>query len=271
MSSAAKHPSPSHPVDGVCWWCRQQPADSHEHKFKRSDLARMGGKSDELLWGTTNGVVRAVRSISKRQVVRFDKTMCAYCNNTRSQSFDRAYKAFSKYLYEAAGSLRRSTGIDFTQVYGRDWRASQLDLARYYCKHFGCRSVADGLSVPTSVRNFPDAATVLPDVQLGLVTSAQLRRNPTLCEGLSLSPNVERTDRNTTHFTSTCMAAYVGYIGVRYEWRNPDRWPAPPDSFFGHSKPILNHFHDDEEVLDGTRLGLLRRLTRSAVGKVAWL
>lgn len=135
------------PFDGVCWWCRQQPADSHEHKFKRSDLARMGGKSDELLWGTANGVVRAVRSISKRQVVRFDKTMCAYCNTTRSQSFDRAYEAFSKYLYEAAGSLRRSTGIDFTQVYGPigaphswTWPGTTVSTSAVARWRTGCRS-----------------------------------------------------------------------------------------------------------------------------------
>jgi hypothetical protein len=31
-------------TSGTCWWCRTAPADSREHKLKRSDLVRQFGR-----------------------------------------------------------------------------------------------------------------------------------------------------------------------------------------------------------------------------------
>ena len=49
---------------GLCWWCEERPATTGEHKFKRTDLARIMGDSDKLLWGDTGTKTREIRGKS---------------------------------------------------------------------------------------------------------------------------------------------------------------------------------------------------------------
>lgn len=41
--------------DGLCWWCREYPATTGEHKYKQSDLARLMG-NDFLIWVGDEGM-----------------------------------------------------------------------------------------------------------------------------------------------------------------------------------------------------------------------
>ena len=114
---------------GFCWWCGSV-ADSQEHKYKRTDLARLladGG----IYWGGDHGG-RSIRSIRKSPEVRFARTMCQRCNNRRSRPFDLSYEIFSKYVTLNMTTLWELDCLDMLEIYGRDWRALQTDLARYY-------------------------------------------------------------------------------------------------------------------------------------------
>lgn len=133
------------------------------------------------------------------------------------------------------------------RVYGHAWPERNLDLARYYAKHFGCRMVRSGVPVPSSLRAFLDGERDMPDAHMALVTTASIRRaNP---DGLTISPDAVRTDEDFTRFTNYIFVAYVGPLGVRYEWR--DEEIDPRSQFFHYPNPIVNRFRDEPAVFDG--------------------
>jgi hypothetical protein len=235
------------PFDGICWWCKHQPANSREHKYKRSDLKRMWGPGG-LLWGNGDGDIRTIHGIDRNPTVKFHQTMCSSCNNARSQPFDRAYAIFSDYVAANHRRLWHGSGIDFTKIYGNTWRQSQLDMARYYGKHFGCRLAQAGLPVPESLRNFLDGAPDMHDIHLALVSNRSIRRDRPKSAGLTLGPDLAYMNKDRTRIVQVILASYVSYIGVRYYWDELSLWSKGGSSFFGYPKPILNRFRDDDEV-----------------------
>ncbi|WP_322769051.1 hypothetical protein [Frankia sp. Cr1] len=132
------------------------------------------GSGGSLLWGRGDGDRREIngRSGVRRDrygVIKFPKSLCEPCNNKRSKPFDNAYEVYSHYA--SRYWLRIMPGIDFQQVFGTEWEASTLNLARYYGKHFGCRMVRTGIPVPDSLREFLDGAEDMPDAQMAMITT----------------------------------------------------------------------------------------------------
>lgn len=205
-----------------------------------------------LLWFGDSGMqeIRGRSGIKRDRygVVKFPKSLCATCNNSRSQPFDRAYVTFSDYLDSTW--VRILPGVAFENVYGPSWQEDTLNLARYYAKHFGCRMVRSGVPVPTSLRAFLDGATDMPDAHMALVTADSVHRNAR--KGLTLSGDLVWADPAVTEFRGCVMAAYVGSVGVRYQWcaegEKPEGWDSP---FFRHPTPVINCFNDEEAVMYG--------------------
>lgn len=246
--------------DGLCWWCRERPATTGEHKYKRTDLTRLM-KDDSLVWVGPGGP-REIRGSSgvrrdRYGVVKFPKSMCALCNNVRSQPFDIAYDTFATFL--ARGGVRNRDGISLCKIYGSDWRDDSRALARYYAKHFGCRLRRANLPVPDSLREFLDGAESMRDIHLALVTTDTVHRYAR--DGLVLSPDFIMTDSERTQLRGLVMATYVASVGVRFQW-----WTQPGDApdnlsqFFDYPKPVINHFASEDAMGGGqVRPPLLKR------------
>lgn len=245
---------------GICWWCRERPATTGEHKFKRTDLIDLMNGGDTLLWGDDAGKTREIRGKSgvtrdRYGVVKFPKSMCEPCNNRKSKPFDTAYEVYSRAV---RGQLSLRTGVDFQQIFGPYWEEPTLDVARFYCKHFGCRMVADGVPVPHSLREFLDGATNMPDAHMVLVaTDAVISRHGA---GDSFSPNVVAADKTLSRFVRYVFVKYVGALGVRYEWRALDDPNWQRSQFFHHPHPAINHFADELAVHEGRTRESRRRL-----------
>lgn len=240
-------------ADGMCWWCRASPATTGEHKYKASDLGRMMD-GDALVWFDDVGGMRHLngRGAIKRDrhgVVKFRKSLCAPCNNARSQPFDLAYEKFSNYI-DAHPEMRQQEGIDFTALFGTPWRGELLNLARYYVKHFGCQMVQQGIVVPDSLRAFLDGSEDMPDVHMGLVTT-RLLQTPPFTEGLHISPGIIWTDPDFTEVRGCVFAVYIGAIGVRFGWEDGGIPDERRSQFFHYPCPLLNFFTDDEAVVRG--------------------
>src|SRR4051794_9915286 len=97
---------------GLCWWCETRAADSREHKLKRSDLVRQFGSGPypELV-SQREGKLRNVQGPNSA-LAKFRQTMCAKCNNERSQPFDLAYDKFTAYLHERERHVLASRSVD---------------------------------------------------------------------------------------------------------------------------------------------------------------
>lgn len=240
-------------ADGMCWWCRASPATTGEHKYKASDLGRMMD-GDALVWFDDAGGMRHLNGRGAIQrdrhgVVKFAKSLCAPCNNARSQPFDLAYEKFSNYI-DAHPEMHQKEGVDFAAVFGTPWRDQLLNLARYYVKHFGCQMVQQGIVIPDSLRAFLDGSEDMPDVHMVLVTT-RLSQTPPFNEGLHISPGIIWTDPDFTEVRGCVFAVYIGAIGVRFWWQDGGIPEDGRSQFFHYPCPLLNRFTDDEAVAHG--------------------
>jgi hypothetical protein len=145
------------PVDlraGECWWCGG-PADSREHRYKRSDLKREHGKGgysgDAVLSRISD--VRSVARSSKSDILKFPSSMCQPCNNTRSQPFDDAYDALIEHLWANERTVLTDKQLDLGVLWGSDQAARADDVLRYFVKHICCR-IAE-YSEPGSPKQVP--------------------------------------------------------------------------------------------------------------------
>lgn len=165
-----------HDFRGICWWCGTQPADSREHKFKRSDLRQVFGRD---AWTGDNSVVRGGSLVSPLQTdvqgpnslgVKFAPVLCSTCNNHRSQPFDQAYSTFTAYLDAHEDQILLDEGFRFSEVYGEDWPTQRSLLVRYWIKHIGCRFAELGIRLPSPLVRYlnSDHATDAPYLRLFL-------------------------------------------------------------------------------------------------------
>lgn len=141
---------------GICWWCGTNPADSREHKLKRSDLVRQFGPGPyQELTSTREGRHRDMQGPNS-VLAKFKATMCAKCNNQRSQPFDLAYDRFTAYIHEHERHLLASRSVDLRAVYGTGWEAGRDGLLRFMAKHVGCRLAENDVEVPEPIGLYLD-------------------------------------------------------------------------------------------------------------------
>jgi hypothetical protein len=134
-----------------CWICGR-PADSGEHKIKKSDLVRIFGKPSEisgqgLLYKSQSEIFVRMQGPSSKHV-KYDGVICKKCNNERTKSCDEAYDAFIQYMEEHKDVILNRRQICFSEIYGNNWESSQLELFRYFTKSFGCRIADAARDVP---------------------------------------------------------------------------------------------------------------------------
>ncbi|MHC3390508.1 hypothetical protein ACLQ2E_13710 [Streptomyces lavendulocolor] len=162
-SSAGGSPAPQlelHP-QGLCWWCGN-PADSREHRYKKTDVVRSFGAGP---WSDPVVRVRSGSGYEDRiqgpdsNKLKFNKVLCASCNNTKSQPFDRAYETFAHYLHENEDTIIQTGKVRLSDIYGRYWRERRGELAKYLVKNICCRLAKDGIRTPTTVIDYMNGAS----------------------------------------------------------------------------------------------------------------
>ncbi len=137
----------------TCWICNL-PADSAEHKFKKTDLIRLHGKGpyqgeNELFH--FKDYLRKIRS-PKAEIVKYDKSLCQNCNTTFSQPFDYAYEKFISWVFENEEKVIRRRIINFFHIYGENFAESQRNLYKYFAKSFGCKLIEENILVPLDIK-----------------------------------------------------------------------------------------------------------------------
>lgn len=134
-----------HDYTNSCWWCGSA-AGTGVHKFKKADLIRYFGR------GPYQGEGRIVRGIEGKlrnvqgpnsDEAKFEKNLCASCNNTKSQPFDRSYDKFVAFLHDQEEKILKERKLCFTEIYDEEWRSEVARLYKYFVKHICCR-LAEG-------------------------------------------------------------------------------------------------------------------------------
>jgi hypothetical protein len=158
-----------HDYGGMCWWCGGA-ADSREHRYKRTDVVQSFGK------GPWRGSVVRVRSDSAfmdhiqgpgSDKLKFSKVLCARCNDTRSQPFDRAYDGFAEYLRSHETAIVESASLRLSDVYGSFWEQRAKEVTKFFLKNICCRLAEAMAPIPRRIIQYlDDDHQSLSDIQL---------------------------------------------------------------------------------------------------------
>jgi hypothetical protein len=188
-----------------CWICGAS-ADTAEHKFKRSVLSALyefqNAYGDPPAFHYRNGALTAVRGPNSAKL-KFDKTLCARCNNQRTQAYDWAFDRFVRYLISALPDLQKIEAVDWTAVYGINHRKGRTWLALYLAKLLGCEIARCSLLVPPLIQRSVATGVVASEINVFLARNmGLLRMNPwnTTIGFFGLSAMMSRSTREYTGF-----------------------------------------------------------------------
>ena len=113
-----------------------------------------------------NQPVRGVKS----SVLKFSPSICANCNNSRTQAHDKAWEALSSGVRDAKPALGPGDRLPLRSFFGGHIKKFMLDVHLYFLKLLGCYAVE--YSVPLPTKSF--AVAILsevahPHIYLGFV------------------------------------------------------------------------------------------------------
>ena len=164
-----------------CWWCGA-PADSREHKFKRSELRMNNGRGQ---WRDDGAVVHVRHGEEPKLIqgpdassAKFRPSMCKSCNNARSQPFDRAYDGFIEFVSAHESVIGVDRRFRFSDIYGPSWPTERINLVKYWVKHVCCMAVDHGLTIPKLLIDYLDDASAgaPPHIKFDMLVQSDLLR-----------------------------------------------------------------------------------------------
>lgn len=139
-----------------CWICGAK-ASSREHVVKASDLKlQFGNFSQRHPLYQHSGIRKNVRVGSlKSDKLKFSTSICARCNNERTQPFDLAWEKFSSTLQGARRHSPPAQRVRVKSIFPGASEKSMRYVHLYFVKLFGCRIVESG--IPIDIQPFSKA------------------------------------------------------------------------------------------------------------------
>lgn len=126
----------------ACWICGAE-ADSREHIVKRSDLRALFSDHRRLyVYRGRNRPLFAQGTGS--DLLKYGKTLCSICNNSRTQPHDRAWGSLSRFIQAQEHGLNAGDRINFANVFPVKTRAQMVNTHLFFVKLFGCLVVQSG-------------------------------------------------------------------------------------------------------------------------------
>jgi hypothetical protein len=161
-----------------CWICGKA-ADTAEHRFKATDIRRairLSQRQPAYLQINLQATNKEIGS-AKAKALQFSKSLCGYCNSTRTQPYDRAWERLSEYIRANWREIRRRRSLDLTVPFPGALESGALNVHLFFLKLFGCKAVQDREPIDIST-----LATCLmdnkahPEISLYVANSASRTR-----------------------------------------------------------------------------------------------
>jgi hypothetical protein len=135
--------------DDKCWICAQE-ADSAEHMVKASDFRAVFGhvsQHEPVFRHSRQQRNQPVRG-AKASALKFKISLCSYCNNTRTQKYDRAWEALSAAMRTCHRPLKRGGPVPIQAAFHSRSRQEMLNVHLYFLKLLGCYAVEYAVPLP---------------------------------------------------------------------------------------------------------------------------
>lgn len=210
-----------------CWICGAS-ADSREHRFKKSDLARAGktwSREDQPFFVNSDGIRRLQGPGSK--LVTFSKVICQQCNNAGTQAYDRAYETFSNWAEAQGAALLKRNELDFREIFGADFEYASLNLLYYFIKLLGCRVLDSGNPLPDNLAAAFSRKHVAPFALSFALNETSFGGIPARGSGILGNYPIIGTYRRSTDavLPQYVSGSIVGYVDVIYRYAYAARYP----------------------------------------------
>ncbi len=153
----------------LCWWCNS-PANSKEHKFKKTDFVRIYGKGPYKDSETRPNLIspsgfKFIQGPGSNHI-KFDNSLCSECNTTKSQPFDQAYDFFMEFFVKNVGIILEKETVDLREVYGTNWVQEKKNLLRYFVKHICCRVASFSFQIDPQIIKFMNGDITLNNINI---------------------------------------------------------------------------------------------------------
>lgn len=173
-------------VPGACWICGAT-ADSREHRFKASDLTAAFGKGpykgeDEVVH-VGQRVIKKVQGY-KADSLKYPPSLCSKCNNQRTQPFDRAYEAFTAWIWSNEETVLKKRHLNFREIYGENFASERDNLIRYFAKSFACRLHNDAHPIPADITISMGGRTLPRFLEISFSVNELIAKNKELLSSL---------------------------------------------------------------------------------------
>lgn len=221
-----------HAYGQQCWWCGDA-ADSQEHRYRKTDIARLFGDgpykgTDALLRVVGEKEKRLVQGPKSKELV-FKANLCQKCNNERSQPFDRAYDQFIGHIEDNTASILAVKQIQFSIIFGSGWHADRENVIRYYVKHICCRLAEAGVLVDPRVIKYLDGNSSLCCIEIEFQIREDIVAMETKLRADDLTGGAVwigdgMADRHPSNNTFSRFYSHVGYRWLRASYEYNDTY-----------------------------------------------
>lgn len=129
----------------TCWICGD-PANSHEHIIKVSDIKSIFGtlnQQNPLLFHAPKVSPTKIYGKGDQRLV-FKIPICAHCNNQRTQPHDYAWQRLSEHLNET----KPKETIRLHKIFPGKVSASMLQVHLFFLKLLGCLIAEHNIPIP---------------------------------------------------------------------------------------------------------------------------
>lgn len=131
-----------------CWICGSSENLTGEHIFKRSDAKLFLGnvsQKDPVFFHNAEKINRKVGSF-RNDIFKFGKIICAKCNNSMSQPYDRAWDKVSSWFFHNSGKLKSGSKIRWSNIFPYETKKNMIDVQLFFSKLMGCCLETTGLN-----------------------------------------------------------------------------------------------------------------------------
>lgn len=215
-----------------CWICGDLATD-REHRNKKTDVEYWFGKGSykeiKVVKREFGEQVSKPIQGSKSDELKYGKNLCAYCNQTRTQPYDRAYEKFMRYVNSNFQLLMKEQVLFTHKIFNKDIKKEQENLFRFFIKSFGCRIDNQGHAVPIELINAMHGNSYGKSLKVSFGLNI---REPCVGE-FSLEGQVDHNKKPVNYF----WAQFVGGLSIYYVY-NREMPVELGEVWYGKSKRI---------------------------------
>lgn len=202
-----------------CWLCGNE-ATTKEHLIKRTTIEKL--MFNNPLERTPLKIhkdksIKIIQS-AKSDHLKFQKNLCAKCNNQITQPYDRAYECFFDYLIKNEQKIAKDKIINLKNL-----PINQEDLFKYFMKSFCCmvdstqHCTKPALPVPSEIKNALIEGSYGKSLVLQFLTNGKSKEFP-MQKIISVTDPIRTTINNEAYSFIYCES--YGWLHIFYIYQN---------------------------------------------------